>query len=813
MPATRDNHYVPQWYQRGFLSKTSNQLHYLDISPENKSLPNGRVITMNDCNLRPTSQCFYQTDLYTTFFGEYINDEVERRLFGEIDNTGAKAVRAFINEDTSEWHNHFSDFFSYIDSQKIRTPKGLDWIKNHYPKLNQIQLMVEMQAIRNRHCTIWSEGVREIVSAKDSSVKFILSDHPVTIYNHACSPENEHSTYPNDPSIALKGTQTIFSLDMNHCLILTNYEYANNPNIVDPTEKRTYALNFRESMVRTDAFIRSRSLNEEDIRKINFIIKARARRYIAASEKDWLYPENNMDWSKLGKVLLPPERELFQYGGEMYVGYKDGSSSYQDAFGRTTPENKFLKKPNEKREPRPNDPCGCGSGNKYKKCCRDKSESERPSWKEMSIRERNLAFCNGVVDILGLFKNKTWDDVRKELCDEQVKKIHDLYGFLWPIETDLVSLLPKPDKSLRALYTGIVDPRVIAEFAISSTLYFDEIIIQNPFINPASVKPKFSPVDNPHQYKQQTLKNVILLLTLEPFIDAGYINFIPDPCVFDRHLQSQMFNMARERGKKYEIIEQDQQLMEALAKDDFERSIFMFPKAQRKNLISRDFPNLSEEQVEEMLEYIEKKKLDDPFTLLQEDVFNKEGGQLTMMNLTPNFEISLFLSQITGSFILTDSHYRWREITASQSKEGGMVVYHWSDTSSCINDLEYALNANPESIFQLRNSGKLGKLRKAFREIYSSIQEEVEPSQIEIQTERLKQQFNEAYEISKKEIGHAAQYSFNGKFHCIIPMGGIVHNNVQRMLLSCGVENHHKNVPMAIFVDQVKDTCIANDHR
>ena len=45
-----------------------------------------------------------------------------------------------------------------------------------------------MQGIRMMHCTIWSEGVREIVSAETANVKFIVSDHPVTIYNHACGP-------------------------------------------------------------------------------------------------------------------------------------------------------------------------------------------------------------------------------------------------------------------------------------------------------------------------------------------------------------------------------------------------------------------------------------------------------------------------------------------------------------------------------------------------------------------------------------------------------------------------------------------------
>ena len=78
--------------------------------------------------------------------------------------------------------------------------------------------------------------------------------------------------------------------------------------------------------MRTDAFIRTRFLTEEEVHQVNRTIKARALRYIAAGVKDWLYPERHVDgtWEKLGAVLLPPEDELFAFGGETYIGYKDG---------------------------------------------------------------------------------------------------------------------------------------------------------------------------------------------------------------------------------------------------------------------------------------------------------------------------------------------------------------------------------------------------------------------------------------------------------------------------------------------------------
>ncbi|MFX5840020.1 hypothetical protein ABTE60_22160, partial [Acinetobacter baumannii] len=43
------------------------------------------------------------------------------------------------------------------------------------------------------------------------------------------------------------------------------------------------------------------------------------------------------------------------------------------------------------------------------------------------------------------------------------------------------------------------------------------------------MKPEFSPIESPTGHKMQTLKNVMLLLVLEPFIRAGLVHLVPDP--------------------------------------------------------------------------------------------------------------------------------------------------------------------------------------------------------------------------------------------------------------------------------------------
>ena len=117
-------------------------------------------------------------------------------------------------------------------------------------------------------------------------MKFIISDHPVTIYNYAIPPENEVCAYPNEPETALKASQTIYPLNRNLCLILTNLEYAKEPGTADPTSKRTFAKRFRNSMTRTDAFVRTRKLNELEVASINLVLKSRARRFIAAGKEE-----------------------------------------------------------------------------------------------------------------------------------------------------------------------------------------------------------------------------------------------------------------------------------------------------------------------------------------------------------------------------------------------------------------------------------------------------------------------------------------------------------------------------------------------
>jgi hypothetical protein len=665
---TRRNHYVPVWYQKAFGNTDSSRLYCLDLAPDEAPSSADGARESGKLYQGSPKRFFWSRDLYTTLLLGAPNDEIERFLFGAIDNDGAVAVRAVASGDPKAVHDSFQLFFSYIDAQKIRTPKGLDWIRAQYGKLSQAALMYEMQVLRQMHCTMWMEAVREVVSAEESDVKFIVSDHPVTIYNPLCPPDAVQSRYPEDPPIELLGSQTLFALSANHCLILTNLEYAKNPSGVDLLRSRQNPWHFGTTLARTDAWIRTRKLSREDVIAINHILKSRARRYIAAAKEEWLYPErtHTHDWRDSGGGLLPQDNELWHFGGEIIVGYNDGKSSYQDAYGRTSRGHEYLRKDWPSVDPISEEPCRCGSGKAYQACCEELSAQDRMPWDVYSIRERNLMFCNAIEDILGLSRGKSWEEVRRELSDDQVKDIHAAYMSLWPKDTNIADLLPRPDgRVIRALYVGLIDPRTIAASVIGWLIYFDEILVLNPFANAANMRPKFSPIKSPSQYKEQTIKNVALLLDLAPLIHAGIVHLIPDPLEFNDIFREGVWAIAKERRNKLKTDADDLEVARQLGTDDFKRAFARLPDASLRRQM-RDYSSaMTKDQITDLIAYIRREQAADPLALIQPISADKGSGQLQVMRGV-NFDLALFLAQLTGAIIYSEQRLTRSDLAAAR---------------------------------------------------------------------------------------------------------------------------------------------------
>ena len=345
------NHYVPEWYQRRFLQDGQTRFHYLDLAPD--VVRNGPVTYTRRAMLNwGPDRCFAQEDLYTVKWGNIENTEIEQFFFGRIDGEGKRAVGYFANfAHPSADGEAFQTLLAYMTVQKLRTPKGLGHLKELTRQSNQSLTLVALQSLQTLYAAIWTECVWQIADASHSLTKFIISDHPVTVYNRACYPMSNWCKGFGDPDIRLVGTHTFFPLSLNKVLILTNLSWVRDP-YQSETAIRPNPDLFRAAMFKFTSIQTDRLLTEEEVIEINYVTKRRALRYIAGAEREWLFPEQRLrddHWRKLGDgYLFMPDPRHVHMGGEIFIGYGDGTSEAFGAYGHR-PWQKGYKDPDRDR--------------------------------------------------------------------------------------------------------------------------------------------------------------------------------------------------------------------------------------------------------------------------------------------------------------------------------------------------------------------------------------------------------------------------------------------------------------------------------
>jgi len=340
MDEYQNNHYVPKWYQGRFLfpEQEKHELYYLDLKPGEFLDPRGIFHPRKAVRRQGFKYCFAENDLYTTKIGLTESKEIEKYFFGSIDNKGHHAVDYFTNfAHPSVDGDAFENMLIYMSTQKFRTPKGLGWLSEHAKTNDRDQILRLMLRFRQLFCAIWTECVWLIADASQSDTKFIVSDHPITIYNRRCGPHSQWCRGYNDPDIWLQGTHTIFPLSLEKILLLTNLSWVRNP-YQSEVALRPNPNPMRSAIFKFTDIQTLRHLSEQEVREINFIIKSRAFHYIGAAKEEWLYPEkyvSKSNWNMYGNgYLCMPDPRTIHLGGEIFWGNYDGTGGSVDEYGR-----------------------------------------------------------------------------------------------------------------------------------------------------------------------------------------------------------------------------------------------------------------------------------------------------------------------------------------------------------------------------------------------------------------------------------------------------------------------------------------------
>lgn len=419
-----------------------------------------------------------------------------------------------------------------------------------------------------------------------------------------------------------------------------------------------------------------------------------------------------------------------------------------------------------------NDPCPCGSGKKYKKCHLGKEPKNfigsgsyhhtlsgikfDRSGNKLSLYERNRVLVDGIIDILSFDGKKSWSDIKNKISRDHIKELYKLIAWLWPPDTDISSILPRPENKLRSLYLGFMRPESVLDSVVKYSLYCDQILVMNPFLNPWCIAKNYNPLVHPEKYVGDSIKWILFVLQLAPWIADESVVLIPDPGDFDYQLRMQTWELAKKRSKNFSIndIANDSQL-EKYHKEDFKRTWLSTPTDAMKRWIKEYDPKISDSKINQMMQYIEKEKKMDPFFPTNP----KETGMFGFHTAQTggNLEMGFFLSQMTGSYLYTDIDFRWQEILSSanlKSKQQNI----WGHITHSFQKLDFKFlnpqRITPEFAKRIRNDGRLESMRNFLRKTWLSVSKSTDNQKIDRENVlNFKDELVEEYNKAEAEWG------------------------------------------------------------
>ncbi len=466
-----------------------------------------------------------------------------------------------------------------------------------------------------------------------------------------------------------------------------------------------------------------------------------------------------------------------------------------------------------------NERCPCGSGLKYKKCHLGRHFDVYPEpFKGRSIRERNLILLDAIGNIF-FGKGENWEEMRHSISEDKVKEFYRVMAWLWPPQTDITPLLPKPDATLRGLYTGDEKPQEILQNIVRYSLYTEEIIVVSPFLAPLTMKPEFSPIYAPGKYRQDTLELIYFAYALAPWIEAGIVNMIPNPMDFDFRLRKEIYGMAEKRYQE-NVAFYDKELKEYAdeeSKAEFTRMYLRMPEEALIRKIKKFKPEATQEEIDGTVGYWLKRRKADPL-LLDEEMTGE--AEMKIKRMGANLELGLYLGQATGSYLYTNRKFQWNEImSAKQQTTDDSDV--WSPLTRAFQTLDFTFLNDVDAGFayKLKEEGRLGGFRNYLRKVWHKIEENNTPVQANSAAREFGDELHGEYGKTKEEwakidkeivdwtlgatgISTLVTPLITGGLDWVAPALGFSISGVRQLLLAHYKRKEFKaNVPLAVLLD------------
>ncbi len=380
-----------------------------------------------------------------------------------------------------------------------------------------------------------------------------------------------------------------------------------------------------------------------------------------------------------------------------------------------------------------NDRCPCGTGKKYKNCCLGSIDWEAivrgrgDPYQYLSIRGRNLAFRDLLCELLLLDSDqqlRSLNDYKRAFTAENVRKLNEGIVRIWPPDLDIKTALRSTGGGVSGLYVGDYSKDQLLRGIVRHTTYASKLLVCDPFIYPLSVRDEYSPILNPDQHRSQTLRNVNVWLSLMPWVEAGLVEVIRTPCDFDARLN---WESMKEQDAKFAGNTELREAADVSVKEMMQRHsvtwkfrdlVLAMPDGALLDRLQGIVEHDKAISKEDLLGYIHQLRAADPDFL--EPLGPDSGGQLQMVGTGASYNIACMISELTGSYLVTDLHVKWKEIEIDR-RGRAEEVDAWSPFAKAMQDasLKYLDDVSLEDALTIRKDGRLENLRVFLRKVWS----------------------------------------------------------------------------------------------
>lgn len=265
-----------------------------------------------------------------------------------------------------------------------------------------------------------------------------------------------------------------------------------------------------------------------------------------------------------------------------------------------------------------------------------------------------------------------------------------------------------------------------------------------------------------------------------------------------------MMQMAIERTDGLDMAAITDLRIKWLQRDDFERGIWSMPEEAQRSTIKGAIPELTPDQVNDVMEVYQQKRRRDPLALLQDNPIpsKEEGGLLIGHHMLPNFEMSLFIAQATGSIIVTDSPHRWCEIVAAGWMQSGRRPDALPRLRAAIEETEHLFLGDQWSIAKIHMEGNTNSYASLMHDVFRYLTITGKKGPKPNWEAQLPKRFKAAHSQVQNAIQKTGDPMQLAKLKCVMPPGGIRENSINRLLLMSNVDTYLENIPMAFYIER-----------